>query len=173
MLWVINRHRTACLLPKANHLVLQVEAEFDVHLPIGFIHQQQIRVHGEGPADDNTLLGTHRQLVRIASRKFCRPISLIMFSTRSSISFLGSFFSSSPKRRFSSTVFQGKKTRILKNQGKFRAADRTSCFVKKRRSPRHRVLPSRRSLLIALFFHNRFFLTRPSTFRAQDSRKNL
>ena len=64
-----KQHRAARLLPKANHLVLQVEAEFDVHLPIGFIHQQQIRVHGEGPADDNTLLGTHRQLVRIGVTK--------------------------------------------------------------------------------------------------------
>ena len=57
-----EHHRGAQLLPEADHLVLQIKAHLDVHLAVGLVHQQQVRLHGKGAADDHALLAAHRQL---------------------------------------------------------------------------------------------------------------
>ena len=45
----------ASFFPKTYDLILQVEAKLDVHLPVGFIHQKQVGLQGEGTTDDDTL----------------------------------------------------------------------------------------------------------------------
>ena len=61
------------LFPDADDLILQIKARFDVHLPIGLVHQQKVGVHGKGPTDDDFLLGAGGQFAGIGIAVFLKP----------------------------------------------------------------------------------------------------
>jgi len=50
-----EQHGRLGALPELDQLVLEFEAQFDIELAVRLVHQEQFRLCGEGPGNDDTL----------------------------------------------------------------------------------------------------------------------
>ena len=57
-------------LPELDQFVLQLEAQFDIQLTVWLVHQQQLRLGGEGPRNGHPLQHTGGELLGVVVTEF-------------------------------------------------------------------------------------------------------